>query len=93
MNIEELEALFQKHEDEYLKPNGVEGPADLAAFNRIHKLVPSDKDMISCAEHDEYWLSVSPADLAAVATEEDIIFLRRCGVMYDGDTESFSFFA
>lgn len=93
MTLEELAALFEKHEDVYLKSNEIDGPADLAAFNLINKLLPSKKDMIACAEHDEFWLSAIPEKMAEVASEEDIIFLIKCGVRYDEDTDSFAFFA
>lgn len=93
MTLEELEALFEKHSDtEYLKRKG-DGPNDLAAFIRIQNLVGGDKDIIAAAEHDEYWLSTDPTELAEAASEEDVIFLIRCGVRYDEDTESFAFFA
>lgn len=92
MTLEELDELFEKHADEYLNKGEIKGPKDLAAFNRLHELVPSDKDIVSASEHDEYWLSIEPEDFAAAATEEDVIFLCRCGVMY-ADGMGFSLFA
>lgn len=93
MTLDEMEMLFEKHEDQYLvKPNG-DPRRDIDAFNAIDKLCPSNGDMISCAEHDEFWLSVEPEKLASLAEEETIIFLIQCGVRYDNDTQSFAFFA
>lgn len=92
MTLEELAELFENHSDEYLKAE-VSGPRDLAAFNLMNKLVPSNKDIVSCAEHDEFWLSTEPEELAKVATEEDVLFLIRCGIRFDEDTDSFAMFA
>jgi len=92
MTVEELAEIFEAHDDKYLEGE-IDGPSDLAAFNLLNKLVPSNKDIVSCAEHDEFWLSTSPEELAAVATEEDIIFLIRCGIRFDEDTDSFAMFA
>lgn len=93
MTREELDALFEKHDDEYLKDDGISGPSDLAAFNKLNELVPSSKDIIAASEHDEFWLSVSPDELAEVATEEDVLFLIRCGVRLDDDTDSLAMFS
>jgi hypothetical protein len=93
MTLDDLADLFEKHSDtEYLKRKG-EGPNDLAAFIRIQNLVGGDKDIIAATGHDEYWLSTDPTDLAEAATEEDVIFLIRCGVRYDEDNGGFALFA
>jgi len=92
MTKDELDSFFGKHGDEYLKGD-IEGPRDLAAFNLLHKLVPSKKDIIAASEHDEFWLSVDREAVAEVATEEDVIFLIRCGVMLDDFDTGFSMFS
>ncbi len=93
----DLEALFDKHEDEFLKFDRVENPAhprpDLAAFILLDRLVPHPgRDMVSSAEHDEIYLEVEPSHLAEVATEDDVLTLIRCGLRFDTDTESFCMF-
>lgn len=92
MTREELSQLFEKHDAEYLE-NKLEGRADLAAFNLLDKLVPGKGDIISAAEHDEFWLSIDPDDLAKVASEDNIVFLIRCGIRLDDDTDSLAMFS
>lgn len=90
MTTEEIIALFEKHDDLYLQvlmgtaPEA--GPTkrwDLNAFLLLERLVPGEGDMISAAEHDEFFLSVDLEELAKVATEEDVKTLLRCGVCLD----------
>lgn len=91
----DLEVIFDKYEDEHLKFESIQNPLhprpDICAFLLLHNLVPSGKDIVSAAGHDEIWLDVSPESVAQVATEEDILTLIRCGVMLSDD-ESFSMF-
>lgn len=99
MAINNLKELFEKNEEEYLKFHNVHAKLsnrpDLHAFMLLDRLVPSMKqrDMISASEHDQIWLDVEPDVLAERATEEDIVDLIRCGVMYEEENESFSMFA
>lgn len=85
-----LHDLFEKHEDEYLRFERIINPPsnrkDLCAFLLIDKLYPSTSDIVSCAEHDQFWIDPGAANvLDAVATEEDVIFLRRCGTCFNDD--------
>lgn len=97
MTLEKLAELFEKYTDdgEYLEFEKIENPKskrpDLNAFILLDSLVPSDCDIVSCAEHDEFWLDVSPEEVAKVATPEQILELVRCGVCYDDGVESFRF--
>lgn len=90
MTIEELHALFKKHKDQYSRFDRIAAPfsrrPDLHAFILLDRLVPGTRDIVSAAEHDEIFLDVSVEDLAAVATEENIIDLIRCGVRWDSDS-------
>lgn len=88
--VEELEQFFEKHHDiEFLKFDRVSEKLnrrpDLHAFLLLDRLVPGDCDMVSAADHDEIFLEVSPESLAAVATDEQLIDLIRCGVRIDND--------
>jgi hypothetical protein len=65
---------------------------DMHAFILLDKLFPNKIDMVSAAEHDQIWLDVDPEDLSKVATEEQMIELVRCGVMYDIHTDSLSMY-
>lgn len=93
MNIKEI---CDKHEDEFLKfehvQNKLSNRPDLHAFLLLDKLVPGNSDMVCSAEHDQIWLDVTPEELAAVATEEQIIELCRCGMVYDDELDSLFFF-
>lgn len=89
---DQLMAWFEKHSrDEYGHFERVRLPSsrspDLCAFLLLDRLVPSagTEDMVSCAEHDEIYLRVDPRELAEVASEDDVIYLTRCGVSCDGD--------
>jgi len=89
----DLEQVFEKYDDEYSKFDSIENKLhsrpDICAFLLLDKLVPgAGKDMVSAAEHDEIYLDVDCEALAAVATEEDIQTLARCGVRYDEGLES-----
>ncbi len=90
------EEQYNKHYDEFLKfdrvKNKTSNRADLHAFNLLDKLVPSKRDIVSAAEHDEIWLSISPAELSRVATEDQIIELIRCGVRYDSSCDALAMF-
>lgn len=87
MNRQELRELFETHRSEYLAFERVANPRskrpDLHAFLLLDELVPGNKGIISCAEHDEIGLSVSLYDLTNIITEEQVIELIRCGVRID----------
>ena len=98
MNIEELQELFEKHNDRYLKfEEVVSNPRskrpDLHAFLLLDSLCQGDDDMISASEHDIFYLSVRPEDVCEHITEDQVIELIACGVMYDGEYECFSMFS
>lgn len=90
MTTEDLEALFEKHENkEYLKYEKIVGrtlPLDLHAFMLLNSLCPSIGAAVAAAEHDEIFLDPSLEYLAKVATEEIVIELLRCGVMVREDS-------
>ena len=93
----DLDATFEKHNDDFLEFERVEGKLhsrpDLCAFLLIDKLLPREgRDIVSAAEHDEIYLDADCEKLAEVATEEDILTLTRCGVLYDSSTDSLVMF-
>jgi hypothetical protein len=93
MNINEI---FEKYADDYCKFRFVEfrrsKRPDIHAFLLLDEIVPGDTDMVSAAEHDEIYLSVSPEDLGRLATESQILDLIRCGVRLDRSTDSLAMF-
>lgn len=92
MSTSELQEIFEKHHDEYLKFDRVENKLstrhDLHAFIMLDRMFPgSQGSMIAHAEHDEFWVDVNLDDLAkAGITEEQVIELVRCGIRTDGET-------
>lgn len=81
---------------EYLHFERIEKPLhprpDICAFLRLHELVPGTRDMVSAAEHDEIFLDVDLEQLAAVATEDDVVYLQRCGVRLDESGDGLAMF-
>lgn len=61
---------------------------DLHAFILLDKILPSNRDIISAAEHDEIYLDVDIDELAKVITHEQVLELVRCGISYDGYNDS-----
>ena len=96
MDLEELKAIWEKMDGEFLHFERVANKRnrrpDIHAFLVLGDLFPRDMDMVSAAAHDEIWLDVSPEEFAPLATEALIVELIRCGVRLDGDTESFAMF-
>ena len=92
-----LAEVFEKFDDDYIKferiENKLSGRPDLHAFLLLDKLMPGTRDMVSAAKHDEIYLDVDCEKLAEVASEDDILTLTRCGVRYEGDTDSLCMFA
>lgn len=92
MTTEEMSELFEKYSNTHYLVRGEENLRDLDAFIRLQKLAPVDGDIISASEHDQFWLAHDEGKVAEAAIEEDVIYLVRCGVLYD-EGEGFSFFA
>lgn len=81
-----LQAAFEKHEEEYLKFERIESPQskrpDMHAFMLLDRLMPEAGDMISASEHDEFFLGIDCEELAKVITDDQVRELARCGVRY-----------
>ena len=83
----DLEALFAKHEAEFIKFDREQNPRhprrDVCAFLLLHELAAAEKPgrtMVEVAEYDEIWLDADVDTVAEKATEEQIVTLIRCGV-------------
>lgn len=89
MTVDQLLALAEKHDDEFIKFDRVESPRhsrpDLCAFLMLHGLVPAKRYMVSAAEHDEIFLDVDVDELATVIDEASVITLLRCGIRFGDD--------
>lgn len=97
MTTQEIYAIYEEISDEeFLKFDRVNPKrsrrSDLHAFLLLDELMPSDRDMVSDAAHDEIWLEVDLGRLAEIITRDQLIELVRCGVRFDSETESFAMF-
>jgi hypothetical protein len=87
-----LQEAFEKYSSESHTFPQIQNPLhpkrpDIAAFLLLDKLVPNDGyNIIGGAGHDVIWLDTNIELLAEVATEEDILYLVRCGVRLGDDT-------
>jgi hypothetical protein len=94
--ITDLESFYEEHEDEFLKFDRIDhklsNRPDLHAFLLLDKLVPGNSDIVSSAGHDEIYLDTGVDNLLAAATEDELIELHRCGVLYGGDYDSLYMF-
>ena len=93
----DLKEEFSRHGEKYLKFEEIQNPEhsrpDVCAFIILDRLIPGPgTDMVSCAEHDEIYLSVNTEILARAATSEDIARLVACGVRYSSEYESLCMF-
>lgn len=94
---EERSGLFAEFDDDFLKFEKVKEKLskrpDLHAFILLDKLVPGKNDLISAAEHDEYYLSIEPDELRKAATKDQLRDLHRCGIRHDEGNDSLCVFA
>jgi hypothetical protein len=68
--------------------------SDLHAFILLDKLFPNDdRDIVSCAEHDEIYLDIDTDKLLEIATIDQIRELVCCGVHFDSSLPSLKMFA
>lgn len=92
----DLQALFDKHGDEFLNFQLIENPRhplrDVCAFLMLHDLAPMKRVAVSYASHDQIALAAEPTLVAASATEAQVIDLIRCGVRYSADQDCFEMF-
>lgn len=92
----DLKATFESFQDSprdfaYVK-NKKSNRTDLHAFMLLDSLVPGTRDMVTGAEHDEIFLNVDLDNLAEKITEDQVLDLVRCGVMYNDEFECLSMF-
>lgn len=83
--MSDVHELFEKHNDEFLKFERIAEKrhprADLCAMLYLHERFGGTGDAVSNADHDEIWLDWDGKD----CTEEDVIYLVRCGVRHHDD--------
>lgn len=83
--------MFQKHKDEYLKFDRIPIAdrdylsKELCALTYINGLMKDPSKFDYYAEHGILYLP--PVFELKALTEEDVIYLRRCGIHYDEESE------
>jgi len=100
MTYDELENLFEIHEDQFLKSENIKkrkhSRPDLCAFLILDELqhrsdgIDSSENIVTHAEHDIIYLHISPESILSVITESDILDLIRCGVCFNSDESCFT---
>lgn len=93
MKIDEIKALYEKYEDDFLEFEKVENKkskrVDIHAMLLMDELVPGDENIVSAASHDMIYFGVDAKVLARVMTEEHVLELIRCGVSFSSDENCF----
>lgn len=92
-----LHDRFEQFDHEFLKFELVQSPKsqrrDLVAFMLLDSLVPDSGALISASEHDEYFLDTDCEALNAIATDDQIRDLVRCGVRHSREYDCLCMFA
>ena len=99
MKLKEFKEIFNDdNSDEFLEFEHIERPysrfQDVHAFILLEVLLPRTikGDMITASEHDQIYLAPDVKKIVKNMTREQAIDLRRCGVLYDEDTDSLFMF-
>jgi hypothetical protein len=93
---EQIEAWFEQHDDEHCEferiPAGerLHESHSLCGLLKLYSLFKEPAKFGYCAEHDQ--LYIADLDDLVDLTEDDVIYLRRCGLFYDSDAECISEF-
>lgn len=91
----EILGRFEAVSGEYLKFKSVENKRsqrpDVHAFLLLAELFPRSGPLVCCASHDLIFLDVTTKEINNL-TDDQILELTRCGVMYSEDSESLSMF-
>lgn len=81
---------FEEFNNEHLKFEKVENKKsmrpDIHAFLLLDSLFPGTENMVDGATHDQIWLSLKMEQIETL-TDEHIVELLRCGVLFDSEIE------
>ena len=94
MDSYEVEKLFSKHsEDDFLAfdkipvANRRHPRKDICAMIYMHERCGGDHKMLTHAEHDQVWFDPEMDNITV--TDDDALYLTRCGVMFDNGFSMF----
>lgn len=62
----------------------------ICAFLKVYGLMKDPTKFDVCAEHDIIYLTT--VDSLKEITDEDIVYLHRCGIFYDSNSDSLAMF-
>ena len=89
---EEVEGFFNKYtQEEFLEfekipqDKRLSERKDLCAFLYLYNKFGGESDVVAGADHDVIYLGF---DNVEELTEEDVLYITRCGVLYDEENDS-----
>lgn len=92
-----LHDRFKQFAEDYLEFKEAKNPRsprpDVHVLIMLAEMFPADRDLISAAEHDQYWLDVDCDEFNKLVTDDQLRDMIRAGLMHCNDTDSLSFFA
>lgn len=93
----DIHAQWEQFSDDHIEFDGVKSKLsqrpDLHAFMWLDRRFPGGKgDIVSSAEHDEFYLDVTSEQIAQL-TDDEVHDLVRCGVRYDSTLDCLCMFA
>jgi hypothetical protein len=98
MTEKEIHGFFESHNEEFLKFERIPEAerrherSDLCGMLLLAERFPGTHDMVAGAEHDEIYLEAHADGDEWPLSEDDVIYLTRCGVRWDDDNNSFCMF-
>lgn len=93
MTIEEIIQCYEDVSSEYLQFKNIDMPLhprpDICAMLYLHNLQPRDTDLVRGSSKEEIFFDLDIPKLAETITEKDIIYLVRCGVLFEEEAHLF----
>lgn len=87
MTIEEIIECYEEVRSEYLQFKNIDMPLhtrpDICAMLYLHNLQPGDTDLVRGSSTEEVYFDLDIPKLAETITKTDIIYLIRCGVLFE----------
>lgn len=78
------------HEFENIEPK-LSQRSDLHAFMRLDQWFPGNSDIVSAAEHEQIYLSISEEDVNSL-TDAQMVELSKCGIWLSSEYDCLTMF-
>jgi len=91
----DLHEVFARLNDEYLEFKEIDESLkiskrpELCVMLYLDKLLPDGDGLLESCDHERVFLQFDCDKFAEIATEDDVRFLLRCGILYDVESEKF----